>query len=1189
MSVAFDFGIYFIIFDEEIIIIDQNDFTKIRPFFQQIQGQTQFFFFDDNSYERYQNTKNGEEKIILNEPLKIKRSKIKEMIFDCIISKSQQRTRNRRYQKSLNNHSTENKFNHEDFVVVKYIKESASLSFHAKDQFLYFLKKFDTFNFESKGQFEHEINFYERINNQSQFISKYFGSFRHSNKSYIVAEYIEGQTLSSTISQKGKFLSDFDKLRIVIEIMISVEFVHLNHVILRDLNFENIIVDQNNDAVLIDFDRSTCDDESMKTGDIGISYFTAPEQFSSNEYSFKSDIYSLGKIICFILTETLEMDSEKVGNNLKLCNADAKYEEEYQAIKDICIECIEKSPEVRPNIIDILNRFLQCAFMKLNNEERSIIEYLKGIHQKQFMLLFEMKGKDNLDIDKYVSAFFDIINEYENYISNDIKKTIEYLEIAAHLNNSNAQFILGYIYLTDEYNTMDVNKSIHYLELSSNLNNPMAQFLLSSYYLSNENIISKGVTYLKLSAGNNYQYALNFLGYSYFLGEFVEQDINKSIYYLEKAADQNLTASQYLLGVIYHPSENLVPNVTKSIHYLTLAAEKDNEDAQLLLGKLYLMNRDVPRDLYKSIHYLTLACKHNNPQAQYCLGKIYSINIFPTYDIDKSVHYLTLAAHQNNTNAQCLLGRIYLAKNDQDEINKSVYYLTLAANQNICRAQLMLGLIYYHIFTDANKAIYYLTLAASQNNAEAMHHLGVVYYQSDILRDKTKSIHFLTQSAEQDYTEAQCLLGFFYYCDEDIYDIKKAIHYLTIASNKNHPVAHVILGHIYCFCCHVPRDVYKGIYYLTLASNQDDPLAHFLLGDVYLSSKEIPHDIDKALIHIKIACDANYCLAQYALGVLYYKGTFIKENINKAIHYLQLSASQQFPEAQYLLGAIYFLGKDVPLDINKAIHYLKLSSTQKNSQAQFLLGLIYYTSNYVPRNINLSIYYLTLASNQNNHQANYLLGEIYYSGLFVERDIDKAIHHFKEASCFNNAMAKNELGVIYKNGEGVKKNIYQAIEYFEEAIRHENDSNSFYNLIRIYYFGIDIQKDIDKSIEIIEKASEFNYPEVVILSYFIYLCGDEKSVDKNKAFLYLERIISFSFINNAFKDFFINLFDESELINFYIGRLKTYDIMYSKNESILNMLYYIIDESIENNNSSSKNNKKQIQEINHLFYEGFND
>ena len=54
------------------------------------------------------------------------------------------------------------------------------------------------------------------------------------------------------------------------------------------------------------------------TGDIGSPNYSSPEQLSSNEYSIKTDIYSIGKIINFIITEKQLLKAiNKNDSNLK--------------------------------------------------------------------------------------------------------------------------------------------------------------------------------------------------------------------------------------------------------------------------------------------------------------------------------------------------------------------------------------------------------------------------------------------------------------------------------------------------------------------------------------------------------------------------------------------------------------------------------------------------------------------------------------------------------------------------------------------------------------------------------------------------------------------------------------------------------------------------------------------------------
>lgn len=96
-------------------------------------------------------------------------------------------------------------------------------------------------------------------------------------------------------------LSYNDKILIIFELMIVIEFLHRNHFIYRDLKPNNVMIDENKTAVLIDFDRMIQfkDRKYTYTNDFS-SLFIAPEVNLEN-YSYECDIYSLGLIMFYII------------------------------------------------------------------------------------------------------------------------------------------------------------------------------------------------------------------------------------------------------------------------------------------------------------------------------------------------------------------------------------------------------------------------------------------------------------------------------------------------------------------------------------------------------------------------------------------------------------------------------------------------------------------------------------------------------------------------------------------------------------------------------------------------------------------------------------------------------------------------------------------------------------------------
>lgn len=291
---------------------------------------------------------------------------------------------------------------------------------------------------------------------------------------YIIIEYIEGQTLSSYINNPENINDKQDLFRNILEIIISIEFIHLKDFILRDLKPDNIIIDSNKHSILIDFDRSRQDEEVI-TGNLGNPSYAAPELLNKNEFSKKSDIFSLGKIIHFILSKF-----EKCSNNF-----------EYDKLVDIYQKCIKELPEERPNIETIVDDiFLSNPIHESNNEIVTIIDQL---------FIYRVQLIENL-----------------------LKLSDEYLETK-----------LKSIFFIDK----DVNLSIHYLTLlSEKVGVSFAQsFLGSIYFNGKSNIpqdIEKGLHYLILSADQKNSMALYILGQAYFEGRNVTQDIQKSLYYL---------------------------------------------------------------------------------------------------------------------------------------------------------------------------------------------------------------------------------------------------------------------------------------------------------------------------------------------------------------------------------------------------------------------------------------------------------------------------------------------------------------------------------------------------------------------------------------------------------------------------------------------------------------------------------
>lgn len=213
------------------------------------------------------------------------------------------------------------------------------LIYHVKRGELYVLKTAYGSDIEIPTLQEREYENYKNI--RHPLLPKFYG--RVKDTSDLVIEFINGQSLLNINKMK---LTYSDKLTIIFELMLIIHYFHENELIYRDLKPNNVIFDENKTVVLIDFDRLVKNNNDEKrTGDLS-SAFIDPEIMKTREYSYKSDIYSLGKMIDYVIKKSID-DKEEVTRN----------SEDYLIIDNFIQKCVDEVPENRTQISTIIHEF----------------------------------------------------------------------------------------------------------------------------------------------------------------------------------------------------------------------------------------------------------------------------------------------------------------------------------------------------------------------------------------------------------------------------------------------------------------------------------------------------------------------------------------------------------------------------------------------------------------------------------------------------------------------------------------------------------------------------------------------------------------------------------------------------------------------------------------------------------------
>lgn len=150
--------------------------------------------------------------------------------------------------------------------------------------------------------FEREANILVTLEHPC--IPRIFDYFSINERSYLVLELIQGKDLEELLGHSQVGYSEEQVIQWAIELCDVLNYLH-NHkpepIIFRDMKPSNIMINQNNHVVLIDFGIAKSFRGNQKGTMIGTEGYSPPEQYRG-EASMQADIYALGATLHHVLT-----------------------------------------------------------------------------------------------------------------------------------------------------------------------------------------------------------------------------------------------------------------------------------------------------------------------------------------------------------------------------------------------------------------------------------------------------------------------------------------------------------------------------------------------------------------------------------------------------------------------------------------------------------------------------------------------------------------------------------------------------------------------------------------------------------------------------------------------------------------------------------------------------------------------
>lgn len=155
---------------------------------------------------------------------------------------------------------------------------------------------------EMRFRINQEMRFLERLDHPS--VVKTYESFMLADQYYIVMELVNGKNIEHYVAENG-VMSEQEAIELMIQILEVMDYVHQQGIVHRDIKPSNIMVQPDGQIKVLDFGIAKDMNSNGHTqvgAVIGSDGYMSPEQADGMAIDHRSDIYSLGCVLFYMVT-----------------------------------------------------------------------------------------------------------------------------------------------------------------------------------------------------------------------------------------------------------------------------------------------------------------------------------------------------------------------------------------------------------------------------------------------------------------------------------------------------------------------------------------------------------------------------------------------------------------------------------------------------------------------------------------------------------------------------------------------------------------------------------------------------------------------------------------------------------------------------------------------------------------------